>query len=288
MCHQDHPRRCGENWLSDLWGGIKNGSPPQVRGKLCGFSALSCSTRITPAGAGKTATGSIRSGTPRDHPRRCGENAYQVGFALDAVGSPPQVRGKLDDIPAKQRERRITPAGAGKTLTHFFMLLPRIGSPPQVRGKHRRSADEIADDRITPAGAGKTQTKKHFTLSTTDHPRRCGENKSAHGRLASLKGSPPQVRGKLSRWAVCRFLCRITPAGAGKTQHQNQRRQNHGDHPRRCGENWQKRWVDPRKKGSPPQVRGKRFICDRSISHERITPAGAGKTEEIKQNGDFY
>ena len=32
-----------------------------------------------------------------------------------SMGSPPQVRGKLDDIPAKQRERRITPAGAGKT-----------------------------------------------------------------------------------------------------------------------------------------------------------------------------
>ena len=25
------------------------------------------------------------------------------------------MRGKLDDIPAKQRERRITPADAGKT-----------------------------------------------------------------------------------------------------------------------------------------------------------------------------
>ena len=37
-------------------------------------------------------------------------------------GSPPRMRGKLDDIPAKQRERRITPADAGKTafaLTYF-------------------------------------------------------------------------------------------------------------------------------------------------------------------------
>ena len=91
-------------------------------------------------------------------------------------------------------------------------------------------------------------------------------------------GSPPQVRGKPAASNQTALCPGITPAGAGKTQHQNQRRQNHGDHPRRCGENF---FISPpyhNYLGSPPQVRGK----PREFCHHRgcagITPAGAGKT----------
>ena len=73
----------------------------------------------------------------------------------DIQGSPPRMRGKLDDIPAKQRERRITPADAGKT--RYTVSKPSVaqdhprgcgenaenmranlhspGSPPRMRGK---------------------------------------------------------------------------------------------------------------------------------------------------------
>ena len=51
---RDHPRACGENWLSDLWGGIKNGSPPRMRGKQGAIADISRPYRITPAHAGKT------------------------------------------------------------------------------------------------------------------------------------------------------------------------------------------------------------------------------------------
>ena len=72
---EDHPRRCGENYVfTDI---IEN------------------EDRITPAGAGKTTISKLRGTTTTDHPRRCGENGRQVGEEVPVCG--------------------ITPAGAGKT-----------------------------------------------------------------------------------------------------------------------------------------------------------------------------
>ena len=72
--------------------------------------------------------------------------------------------------------KRITPAGAGKTLATEAADRPErdhprrcgenrrkrictkfdVGSPPQVRGKPNTDANAAAITRITPAGAGKT------------------------------------------------------------------------------------------------------------------------------------
>ena len=198
---------------------------------------------------------------------------------LDAIntGSPPQVRGKPRRLTQVERIGRITPAGAGKTsCSAAVQLVPRDhprrcgenlrtkcgcisnpGSPPQVRGKLMGYHYTDGVDRITPAGAGKTVCFYISKLGAEDHPRRCGENKSAHGRLASLKGSPPQVRGKPHRDYIRQKEDRITPAGAGKTLracgYSAQRR----DHPRRCGENANEILLCACGKGSPPQVRGK-------------------------------
>ena len=51
----------------------------------------------------------------KDHPRRCGENFYKVGFAAYDTGSPPQVRGKQLNLVKAAHWNGITPAGAGKT-----------------------------------------------------------------------------------------------------------------------------------------------------------------------------
>ena len=71
---KDHPRRCGENSISLSSRTTKVGSPPQVRGKLGGAYVRLMSTRITPAGAGKTT-----------------QRLFFVGLTIK---SPPQVRGK--------------------------------------------------------------------------------------------------------------------------------------------------------------------------------------------------
>ena len=90
----DHPRRCGENDRSHVKMRCCIGSPPQVRGKL-GMAGFGIDTsRITPAGAGKTKCVCLPAAQPPDHPRRCGENPERAFCCPFGLGSPPQVRGK--------------------------------------------------------------------------------------------------------------------------------------------------------------------------------------------------
>ena len=92
---QDHPRRCGENTLSQTDSVWDIGSPPQVRGKRFSRAYRAIRDRITPAGAGKTIVLQFRQQTFRDHPRGCGENALPTEAQEQAAGSPPRMRGKL-------------------------------------------------------------------------------------------------------------------------------------------------------------------------------------------------
>ena len=173
---RDHPRRCGENCFERCRNGNLSGSPPQVRGKPLNCISLFGTTGITPAGAGKTPFAQCYYTTHQDHPRRCGENTADKILKLHASGSPPQVRGKLIRIPMLTYAKRITPAGAGKTIAHTDFSRctqdhPRrcgengfpqcawvsdSGSPPQVRGKLFALARTTQPLGITPAGAGKT------------------------------------------------------------------------------------------------------------------------------------
>ena len=160
----DHPRRCGENLYQYSFSPPSTGSPPQVRGKHKEGLIFISRDRITPAGAGKTGIASIYSKAERDHPRRCGENCYNVFIVQPRKGSPPQVRGKRTDT------RRLT---------------AHCGSPPQVRGKQKDCHPIRHGDRITPAGAGKTAKIKILCCSHRDHPRRCGENSISHARSSA-------------------------------------------------------------------------------------------------------
>ncbi len=215
--NSDHPSRCAENSGGARGEGVYRGSPPRTRGKPCVLRHTHLFNGITPAGAGKTKPLSANAvtgyGSPpqvrgklgktaeirhkrQDHPRRCGENHRRALRGTENVGSPPQVRGKRRHCLPYLVKYRITPAGAGKTLTtsrSYSMLWdhPRrcgenagetdedhaaAGSPPQVRGKPSSSASFSPSSRITPAGAGKT-IKRYFAIrNDRDHPRRCGEN----------------------------------------------------------------------------------------------------------------
>ena len=154
-----------------------------------------------------------------------------------AKGSPPQVRGKPAQRDSLGSCARITPAGAGKTvsgntMSDIFTHHPRrcgenglnlqtchhmIGSPPQVRGKQIALLVGRGSPWITPAGAGKTCYHRAGCASIQDHPRRCGENATRTDRQRMSPGSPPRMRGKPQ---TDRYVFRrqgITPAGAGKT-----------------------------------------------------------------------
>ena len=215
-CAKDHPRRCGENLLRPAKLSAALGSPPQVRGKPKRLMVDSFGDRITPAGAGKTLITVAFGLGLTDHPRRCGENFAEILPLEGGTGSPPQVRGKPKEEIKEIAAKRITPAGAGKTLRESVLL---------------------RDTRITPAGAGKTGSPGHFSPFEKDHPRRCGENQSYAERTFCKSGSPPQVRGKPELADSARAAVGITPAGAGKTFITTCSGRMTKDHPRRCGEN---------------------------------------------------
>ena len=193
--------------------------------------------RITPAGAGKTGSTGHFSPFEKDHPRRCGENMGYSFLCWENAGSPPQVRGKLGRALGMAGFGRITPAGAGKTLTIAALALIgedhprrcgentahprccrcRAGSPPQVRGKRAAAADPGILSGITPAGAGKTRRCAERNVRQGDHPRRCGENGDFCFCRKLYVGSPPQVRGQPDSETAKPEMSGITPAGAGKT-----------------------------------------------------------------------
>ena len=187
-----------------------------MRGKQRKYDGISRILRITPAGAGKTKSFSRDVSAGQDHPRRCGENHFALTIFCTISGSPPQVRGKHNIRKHARYRIRITPAGAGKTLSSAVTLLlvrdhprrcgenhctpsPRLnvfGSPPQVRGKQISFDLFSLRFRITPAGAGKTAQLHTPHRCCKDHPRRCGENLSQSNSGIGESGSPPQVRGK--------------------------------------------------------------------------------------------
>ena len=160
---RDHPRRCGENLAMRARCPPPRGSPPQVRGKrTIKFFAFG-GRRITPAGAGKThrqVTGKLSA---RDHPRRCGENLLTYGYNSSNMGSPPQVRGKRTCSFVMPAASRITPAGAGKTLS--------VRLAPSAFQDHPRRCGE---NRL------KLRTIAAVKNLCQDHPRRCGENCSVN------------------------------------------------------------------------------------------------------------
>ena len=114
---KDHPRVCGENFPTVPSLAVSSGSPPRVRGKPALSAAMSSSSRITPACAGKTQFRCLKKGFRKDHPRVCGENVFARSQSSPGRGSPPRVRGKPQQSNTERSRRGITPACAGKTET---------------------------------------------------------------------------------------------------------------------------------------------------------------------------
>ena len=105
----------------------------------------------------------------------------------------------------------------------------------------------------------------------------CGEKAYKSVIAGSLWGSPPHVRGKAVVILLCVATFRITPACAGKRSSFTKSFEEHGDHPRMCGEKSSMLCVTGCCKGSPPHVRGKGYHLRGCKNGLRITPACAGK-----------
>ena len=111
----------------------------------------------------------------------------------------------------------------------------------------------------------------------------CGENTGFWNSTQWQFGSPPRVRGKQRFSPPVAASPRITPACAGKTRSGITITVVVADHPRVCGENAINLFSSSSSSGSPPRVRGKPNFERTCLARWRITPACAGKTEEMKR-----
>ena len=215
--YKDHPRLCGEKFIFRNTVLCSLGSPPPMRGKGFAAGVLMPTCGITPAYAGKSRALYAEAKNYEDHPRLCGEKGCWVLLRAVLRGSPPPMRGKVQNDRAKRTKARITPAYAGKSfrktaVRHAIKDHPRLcgekfsisprrhfktGSPPPMRGKGKCSGSAVAD--------------------TQDHPRLCGE-KDLIEKLEEVKGgSPPPMRGKVKNFSSISVFHWITPAYAGKS-----------------------------------------------------------------------
>ena len=119
---EDHPRVCGEKLQSNQLLQEEKGSPPRVRGKAETDNHALNTMRITPACAGKSGRTSRANGCNEDHPRVCGEKPECKVSSGYTKGSPPRVRGKERAYYQANKERRITPACAGKSCPAYKTL----------------------------------------------------------------------------------------------------------------------------------------------------------------------
>ena len=152
------------------------------------------------------------------------------------------------------------------------------GSPPRVRGTEIRHFLKLKKLRITPACAGNSLAVTARWKAARDHPRVCGEQWVEGSACHKAVGSPPRVRGTVSRPFVCPLNFGITPACAGNSRFQDQFGSGYKDHPRVCGEQGLFLRRDTGEIGSPPRVRGTAGATTRAKSPKRITPACAGNS----------
>ena len=165
----------------------------------------------------------------------------------------------------------------GEKILLYFVSGASLGSPPRVRGKVVITMPTEMFQGITPACAGKSDIRACTCGNDGDHPRVCGEKAMICGKVYSVLGSPPRVRGKGSI-SGHKFRCNgITPACAGKSALKAHTTPPKRDHPRVCGEKLHSYTIAITYLGSPPRVRGKANVYITLGGDLRITPACAGK-----------
>ena len=131
-----------------------------------------------------------------------------------------------------------------------------MGSPPHVRGPRAAANLKTADNGITPACAGTTNRLGISQQGPGDHPRMCGDHLSCYTNVLLTGGSPPHVRGPRVLAGYVGVFAGITPACAGTTVRFLRFYPSAWDHPRMCGDHWEKNLNLTTRQGSPPHVRG--------------------------------
>ena len=128
---RDHPRGCGEHASENMSELTNGGSSPRMRGALLGYLHVQTAQGIIPADAGSTIPRSGKTHGKRDHPRGCGEHAWEPLGWEPVAGSSPRMRGALLQAEPCRACGRIIPADAGSTKS---LLMPSTPQPDHPRG----------------------------------------------------------------------------------------------------------------------------------------------------------
>ena len=254
-----HPRGCGADVFGAGNEALDWGSSPRVRGRLDFTNTHPAVGGLIPAGAGQTTPAATSTCSWRAHPRGCGADGLGVGFAGEAAGSSPRVRGRRMGRRRPRYARGLIPAGAGQTLQQPCPATRRTahprgcgadlivsdafarvtGSSPRVRGRHRQARDTLWHRRLIPAGAGQTGELSPCRPGSGAHPRGCGADLLQLHSLRTHIGSSPRVRGRLLPAGERRARFRLIPAGAGQTTKNQATGASAGAHPRGCGADYE-------------------------------------------------
>ena len=210
-----HPRWRGEDGLDGGGGLATEGSSPLARGGPAPTTKGGRTTRLIPAGAGRTTRATTFCSICRAHPRWRGEDRHPTPRIPVRAGSSPLARGGLPADAHDHAQRRLIPAGAGRTENvdqrvigtgahprwrgedrlggDFFLTGP--GSSPLARGGPARPAESSARRRLIPAGAGRTDRHPHRRPAGPAHPRWRGEDRFTPSSVPVANGSSPLARG---------------------------------------------------------------------------------------------
>ena len=206
----------------------------------------------------------------------CGEHRRRAKSLSFCGGSSPRVRGTFVYTSFKPDAAGIIPACAGNMPFRRGDTLmaedhPRVcgeheamrlvlgddqGSSPRVRGTSSYDSGRGGHHGIIPACAGNILIRFRAWRSSWDHPRVCGEHLFTDVNIITHPGSSPRVRGTL-RFQPCQQALRgIIPACAGNIDRFTFHLCKLRDHPRVCGEHFNRDYEGEITEGSSPRVRG--------------------------------
>ena len=153
-----------------------------------------------------------------------------------------------------------------------------VGSSPRVRGTPEMVFPFAIALGIIPACAGNTSWQSTPLRCCRDHPRVCGEHRTANVKMHVQPGSSPRVRGTPHDRISETVVGGIIPACAGNTQTSMSYISHHRDHPRVCGEHYKAKYEELKGEGSSPRVRGTPWKRHDELAERGIIPACAGNT----------
>ena len=153
---EDHPRVCGEHYITMIGQPNHEGSSPRMRGAHEFSHKAWEMAGIIPAYAGSTCLGPRQCHPNRDHPRVCGEHHCGLWQGSTHRGSSPRMRGARSPGVLHRAHHGIIPAYAGSTRGRITMKR-QYRDHPRVCGEHFALRQfKVQGGGIIPAYAGST------------------------------------------------------------------------------------------------------------------------------------